>query len=136
MTFPKGSNYLIGDYSAIVGTTSTGLIAYTTTIALSNGHFPNQDAAYLVTSENNSTATDVTAIAYNLHDSFGLYSTNQWSELTRWAVEKTSSTTLGTIKDKIVQGWLIGSGGRLGVSNVSTGSSDLNAAVYFRIRKI
>ena len=136
MTFPKGNNYFISDYSATVGTTSTGLTAYTTTIGLPNGHFPNQDAAYLVTSENNSTATDVTVIAYNLHDNFGLYSTNQWSELTRWAIEKTASTTLGTLKDKIVQGWLLGSGGRLGISNVSTGSSSLNAAVYFRVRKI
>ena len=136
MSFPQGDNYKVGDFSATVGTTSAGLFAYTTDIALPSNQFPNQDAAYLVTAENNSTATDVTVIAYNRHNDFGAYSTNQWSELTRWTIEKTSSTTLGTIKDTILQSWLLGSGGRLGVSNVSTGSSDLNAACYFRVRKI
>lgn len=134
--FNKGDNFLIGDFSATVGTTTAGLLAYTTNIALPGNQFPNQDAAYLVAAENNSTATDVTIIAYNKHDGFGLYSTNQWAELTRWTVEKTSSTTLGTIKDALVQGWLLGSGGRLGVSNISTGSSDLNAVCHFRVRRV
>jgi hypothetical protein len=111
-------------------------MAYTTTIVLPNGIFPNPDATYLVTAENNSTATDVTVVTYNLHNSFGAYSTNQWSELTRWTVALTTSTTAGTIKDTLVQGWLLGSGGRLGISNVSTGSSDLNATVHFRVTKV
>ncbi len=136
MTFGNGHNTFIGDFSAVVGTSSTGLLAYTTNITLPQGQFSNMDATYLVTAENNSTATDVYVIAYNLHNSFGLYSTNQWSELTRWPVLKTSSTTLGTLNDTLVQGWLLGSGGRLGITNVSTGSSDLNAQVYFRVRKV
>jgi len=131
-----GNNFKVGDYSAIVGTTSTGLTANTTDIVLPNGFFPNPDAKYLVTSYNQSTATDVTVIAYNKHLAFGPSSTDCWAEVTRWNVALTTSTTLGTIKDVLVQGWLLGSGGRLTISNVSTGSSDLNANVYFRITKV
>lgn len=134
--FLKGNNYLIGDYSATVGTSSTGLTAQTTNIALPNGHFPNDNASYGVTAYNQSTATDVTVTVQNLHKLFGPSSTDIWSDLTSFVVAKTASTTLGTVSDNLVQGWLLGSGGRLKISNVSTGSSDLKAAMYFRVRKV
>jgi hypothetical protein len=92
---------------------------------------------YVITGYNQSTATDVTVIAQNLHRLFGPSSTDCWSELTRWSIEKTTSTSVGTIKDVLVQGMFMGSGvSRLAVQNVSTGSSDLNATVYFRVTKV
>lgn len=132
----QGSNFLVGNYSATVGTTSTSLTANTTNITLPQGLFSNFDASYLITAENNSTAVDVTVSVYNLHNSFGIFSTNQWSQLTQFSVVKTASTALGTINDQIVQGFLCGNGGRLTINPQTTGSSDLNANVYFRVTKI
>lgn len=132
--FPKGSNFHVGDYSAVVGTTTASLVAYTTGIASSV--FPNADASYLITAYNNSTATAVMVTAQNKHLLFGPSSTDIWADLTSFNVAVTTSTTLGTVTDNLVQGWLLGSGGRLKISNVSTGSSDLNATVYFRVRKV
>ena len=134
----RGFNFKFpSDYAATVGTTSTGLIVYTTDIQLPVSIQPNMDATYLITAYNASTATDVTVTVQNLHKLFGPSSTDIWADLTSISVALTTSTTLGTRKDTLVQGWLIGSGiGRLKLSNVSTGSSDLNAACYFRVTKV
>ena len=136
----NGHNWKVfdSDFTATVGTTTASLTAYTTNLSFpSPAHAPQADALYVITGYNQSTATDVTVIAQNMHRLFGPSSTDCWSELTRWTIEKTSSTTLGTIKDALVQGLFLGSGvSRLAIQNVSTGSSDLNAAVYFRVTKV
>lgn len=139
MSYVSGFNYKFpSDYTATVGTSSTGLTANTTDISLPTNLQPNQDAKYLITSYNQSTASDCTVIAYTKHTAFGPNSTDCWSELTRWTVEKTSSTTLGTIKDYLLEGWLLSSTqiGRLTITNVSSGSSDLNVNMYFRVTKV
>jgi hypothetical protein len=135
----NGHNWRVfdSDYSATVGTTTASLTAYTTNLSFPPTHAPQADALYVITGYNQSTATDVTVIAQNLHRLFGPSSTDCWSELTRWSIEKTTSTSVGTIKEALVQGMFMGSGvSRLAVQNVSTGSSDLNATVYFRVTKV
>lgn len=125
------------DYSAIVGTTTAGLLAYTTDIQKPVGILPNQDSLYCVTGYNPSTVSDITVIAQNKHSLFGPASTDAWAELTRWTLEKTTSTSVGTIKDTLVQGLFLGSGiSRLAMSNVTTGSSDINITGNFRITKV
>lgn len=134
-----GHNTLIGDYSAAISTTSTGL---SNNIDIPSSDFrrfsPQPDALYLVTAQMNpSTNTVTTVIVKNTHTAFGAYSTslNTYSELTRWTLSTQSASTNNDAKDVLVQGWMLGSGARITFSNVSTSPSTA-LTCYFRVTKV
>ena len=139
--FLKGRNFKLGDLSQVISTTSTGL-SYTKAIASSDlwhdaaGNAVTPDYAYeggYVVTVLGTTFTDLTITALNLHNALG--STDYYAELTRWTVPAT--TTLIPV-DKYLQGWYVGDGAALGISNVTTAASTAGSSavtVYARVSK-
>ena len=140
MPFLSGYNSRLGDRSKTVSTTSAGIIstlAFATSDLWRGSPTFSYEGLYALTALNPTTYSDFTIIVENRHNDFGVGTTDYYSELTRFTLPFTTSST-APCKDVLLQGWMVGDGGRLSIVNVSTANSTAGSSaqtLYFRVRK-